>query len=445
MMPRPAAIGERPPTPHDTRTEPTPPGAAPQQGFLRTLGPGLVTGASDDDPSGIATYSQVGAQFGFGMLWTLLFSYPLMAGIQEVSARIGRVTGRGIAGNLRLYYHPFWLYSLVLLLFSANVINLGADVNAMGAALKLVIGGPELLYSALFALIAVLLEVFVSYRRYTAWLKWLCAALLAYVATVFVVHVPWGEALRATFLPTLSLKPAFVTGLTAVLGTTISPYLFFWQAEEEVEDEQDDPGEQPLRKVPEHAPPQLHRIRVDTYSGMAVSNIVSFFIMLTAAATLHAKGITEINSATDAARALEPVAGRFAFLLFALGIVGTGLLAVPVLAGSAAYAVGEALHWRVGLNRAAARAKRFYGVLALATLLGLGMSFVHVDPIKALFWSAVLNGVAAPPIMVLLMLIGQNPKVMKEFTLSRLPRVLGWAATAAMTAAAIAVFATWGR
>ncbi len=431
--------------PADPSQEPTPPKGTTKFGLLKALGPGLITGASDDDPSGIATYSQVGAQFGFGMLWTLLFSYPLMASIQEISGQIGRVTGRGIAGNLRTFYPPFWLYSVVLVMFIANVINLGADLNAMGAAMRLVAGGPTLLWATLFALLVLGLQVFVAYDKYTAYLKWMCLVLLAYVATVFVVRVPWGQALKATLLPSFSLSTEYIVSFVAVLGTTISPYLFFWQAEEEVEIEQANPQEAPLRRSPRAAPRELHRIRVDTYIGMALSNLIAFFIVLTAATTLHSRGVTDIATATQAAQALQPLAGRFAFLLFTLGIVGTGILAVPVLAGSAAYAVGEALRWRVGLNRTLAHAGRFYGVIALATVLGLSMSFLHVDPIKALFWSAVLNGVTAVPIMILMMRMGCNPKAMGAFTLNVRQRVLGWAATAVMTAAAIGLFLYWGR
>jgi Mn2+/Fe2+ NRAMP family transporter len=429
----------------DPTRQPTPPKGTTKFGLLKALGPGLITGASDDDPSGIATYSQVGAQFGYGMLWTMPFSYPLMCGIQEISGQIGRVTGRGIAGNLRKFCHPFWLYSLVFLVLAANVINLGADLNAMGAAVTLLVGGPVLLWATVFAVGIVLLEVYLPYDRYSHFLKWLCAALFAYVATVFVVRIPWATALRATIIPSFSLSAPFITSIVAVLGTTISPYLFFWQAEEEVELEQTNPTEQPLRKAPRQAPAQLHRIRVDTYAGMAFSNVIAFFIILTAAATLHGHGVTDINTATDAARALAPIAGRFAFLLFALGIVGTGLLAVPVLAGSAAYAMGEALRWRVGLNHDLNHARRFYGVIAASTFVGLAMSVVHLDPIKALFWSAVLNGVVAVPIMILMMLLAENPRVMEQFTLDTRQRVMGWAATGVMTAAAIALFATWGK
>jgi len=434
--------------PDDPR-QPTPPKGVTKFGLLQTLGPGLVTGASDDDPSGIATYSQVGAQFGFGLLWTMLFSYPLMSAIQEISAQIGRVTGRGIAGNLRRHYAPVWMYMMVGLVLIANIINLGADIGAMGAAVKLLIGGPALLYASLFAIASIVLEVFLPYDKYANFLKWLCLALFAYVATVFVVHVPWGHALRSTVVPSFSWKTDYITSIVAVLGTTISPYLFFWQAEEEVEIERASPTEHPLRRDPKNALSQLRRIRVDTYVGMAFSNIVAFFIILTAAVALHyhVPPITDIQTSTDAARALLPVAGKFAFLLFSLGIVGTGLLAVPVLAGSAAYAVGEALHWPVGLNRKPLRARGFYAIITAATLIGLALNFniVHLDPVKALFWSAVINGVVAGPIMILMMLMGSDAKVMGEFTLKTRQKFFGWLATAVMLAAAAGLFATWGK
>ena len=429
----------------DPAAQPTPPKGTTKLGLLQTLGPGLITGASDDDPSGIATYSQVGAQFGYGMLWTMLFSYPLMAGIQEISGQIGRVTGRGIAGNLRKFYHPALLYSIVLVMLVANIINLGADLDAMGEALKLLIGGPVLLWASLFALVSVSLEVLLPYDKYANVLKWLCSALFAYVATVFVVHVPWGTALKATIIPSLKWNATFITSIVAVLGTTISPYLFFWQAESEVENERANPAEAPLVRDPRQATAQLRRIRVDTYTGMAFSNLIAFFIILTAATVLNKHGVTNINTATDAAKALQPIAGKFAFLLFSFGIIGTGLLAVPVLAGSAAYAVGEAFHWRVGLNHDWRHARPFYLVLAAATFVGLGMNFLHVDPIKALFWSAVINGVVAVPIMVLMMFLATNQKAMGQFTLNTRQKVLGWAATGVMLAAAIALFATWGK
>jgi len=413
--------------------------------FLKTLGPGLITGASDDDPSGIGTYSQVGAQFGYAMLWIMLFSYPLMGAIQEISARIGRVTGRGIAGNMRRYY-PRWLtYFIAGLLVIANVINLGADISAMGAALKLLIGGSALLYAALFALASLLLQIFVPYAKYVNFLKWLTLVLFAYVATVFVVHVPWGQALHSTFVPSIEFKPEYFAGLIAVLGTTISPYLFFWQASQEVEEIELAPQENALKESPRQALKQIQRIKADTYIGMGISNLIAFFIILTTAVTLHAHGKTDIQSAAQAAEALRPVAGNFAFALFTLGIVGTGLLAVPVLAGSAAYAVSGVFGWRASLERKALQAKRFYGVLAAATVIGLGLNFTPIDPIKALFWAAVINGVLAGPVMVVIMLMATNPAVMGKFTLSWRLKITGWLATAVMLLATGGLFATWGK
>ncbi|WP_051038789.1 NRAMP family divalent metal transporter [Chamaesiphon minutus] len=413
--------------------------------FLQQLGPGLITGASDDDPSGIGTYSQVGAQFGYAMLWTMLFSYPLMAAIQEISARIGRVTGHGIAGNMHRYY-PRWLtYIIAGLLVIANVINLGADISAMGAALKLLIGGSAALYETIFAITCLLLQIFVPYAKYVNFLKWLTLVLFAYVATVFVVHVPWREALHATFVPSIEFKAQYLAGIIAVFGTTISPYLFFWQASEEVENIERAPNENALRDAPQQAPKQLGRIKADTYIGMGISNLIAFFIILTAAVTLHAHGKTDIQSSAQAAEALRPVAGEFAYALFTAGIIGTGLLAVPVLAGSAAYAVSGVFGWPASLEYKALQAKRFYGVLAVATLLGLSLDFTPIDPIKALFWAAVINGVLAGPVMVVIMLMATNPAVMGQFTLSRRLRLTGWLATAVMLIAAGSLFATWGK
>lgn len=431
--------GSSPATTTTTASEPPP------RNFLSTLGPGLTTGASDDDPSGIATYSQVGAQFGFTILWTMLFSYPLMAAIQQVSARIGRVTGRGIAGNLRLHYPRWLLLPLILLLLVANVLNLGADISAMGAALRLLVGGPAALYAAIFAVGSLLLQMFVPYTRYATLLKWFCLSLFAYVGIVFAVHVPWATALRGTLLPKVSFDASYLTAFVAILGTTISPYLFFWQTASEVEEIRGHAREKPLIRAPQQAPAELARIRTDTLLGMGVSNLIAYFIILTTAVTLHASGRTHIDTAAQAAEALKPIAGRFAFLLFGLGIIGTGLLAIPVLAGSAAYAIAGALHWRASLEREPKEAKGFYGVLAAATLLGLGLTFTALDPIRALFWSAVINGVVAVPFMILLMLMASNRKVMGEFTVKAWLRVLGWAATVVMTFAALALFATLGR
>jgi NRAMP (natural resistance-associated macrophage protein)-like metal ion transporter len=409
------------------------------------LGPGLIAGASDDDPSGIATYSQAGAQFGYGLTWTLLLSYPLMVAIQMISARIGRVTGAGLAGNLRRHFPSWSLYGVVGLLLVANTINIGADLGAMGAALGLLIGGPTLLYVAGFALVTVLLEVFVRYARYVTVLKWLTVSLFAYVATVFVVPVPWGAVARSLVAPPLRLDGAYLTVVVAVLGTTISPYLFFWQAGQEVEDERENPDAQPLRTAPEAAPNELRRIRLDTFVGMGLSNLVALFIVVATAATLHAHGVTDIQTSAQAAEALRPIAGVFAFMVFALGIIGTGLLTLPVLAGSAAFAVGEALGWTVGLAHTLPRARAFYGAIAGATAVGLAMNLVHIDPVKALFWSAVVNGVVAVPVMVMTMLIAMRPAAMGDFVIGRWLRGFGWLATAMMALAAIGMFATLGQ
>jgi NRAMP (natural resistance-associated macrophage protein)-like metal ion transporter len=417
----------------------------PERPKLRDImGPGLITGASDDDPSGIATYSQAGAQFGYSMGWTLLFTYPLMCAIQLISAHIGRVTGRGLAGNMRRYYPVSLLYPLVGLLMVANTINIGADLGAMAAALHLLIDGPMLIYVAGFAIITVLLEVFVRYARYASVLRWLSLSLFAYVATVFAVGVPWLTVARNLVLPHISPSGDYLTVVVAVFGTTISPYLFFWQAGEEVEDQKEDPKAKPLMEAPQQAPRQMARMQLDTIVGMGFSNIIALFIMLTTAATLNAHGVTDIQTSSQAAEALRPIAGRFAFTIFALGIIGTGLLALPVLAGSAAYAVGEALQWRVGLAQRPGRAPAFYGTIAAATCVGAGLNFTPLDPIKALFWSAVINGVAAVPVMVMIMLMGSRRRVMGRFTLRPWLMTLGWLASAVMAVAAISMFATWG-
>ncbi|HYV87517.1 MAG TPA: divalent metal cation transporter [Candidatus Polarisedimenticolia bacterium] len=405
----------------------------------KILGPGLITGASDDDPSGIATYSQAGAQFGYGLTWTLLFTYPLMAAIQEISARIGRVTGRGIAGNIRRYYPRPLLFSLVGLVLVANVINLGADLGAMGAGVKLLVGGPAFVYIAAFGVASVLLEVFMRYSRYVSVLKWLSLSLLAYAATAFIVHVPWSTVALNTFLPHIVWKPDYFITIVAVFGTTISPYLFFWQAETEVEDQQDKPGAEPLTEAPEQAREEIRRIEIDTYFGMGISNLVALFIVVTTAATLNVHGITDIQTSADAAKALRPLAGDFAFAIFAAGIIGTGLLALPVLAGSAAYALGEALAWPVGLARLWFQARAFYATIAIATAIGVVMNYLPIDPMKMLFWSAVINGVAAVPIMAMMMLLGTRTKVMGRFTLPPALRWMGWIATAVMAAAALAM------
>jgi len=409
------------------------------------MGPGLITGASDDDPSGIATYSQAGAQFGYTLGWTLLLTYPLMCAIQMISAQIGRVTGRGLAGNMRLHYPAPLLYALVSILLVANVINIGADLGAMAAALKLLVDAPAVIYIAGFAVATTLAEVFMRYTRYASVLRWLTLSLFAYVGTVFIVGVPWGKVAENLVLPRISFGGDYLTVVVAVFGTTISPYLFFWQASEEVDNAREDPEAEPLIKAPAQAPRQLARIQLDTLVGMGFSNIIALFIMLTTAATLNAHGVKDIQTSSQAAEALRPIAGEFAFAIFALGIIGTGLLAVPVLAGSVGYAVGEAFRWRVGLAQLPGRAPAFYATIAAATLVGAALNFTPLDPIKALFWSAVLNGVAAVPIMVMIMLMGSREAVMGPFTLKPLLRTLGWVATAVMGAAAVGMFATWGN
>ncbi|HEY5410540.1 MAG TPA: divalent metal cation transporter [Caulobacteraceae bacterium] len=412
--------------------------------LLQILGPGLITGASDDDPSGIATYSQAGAQFGYDMGWTLLFSWPLMCAIQEISARIGRVTGHGVAGNLKRHYPAALLYPIVLLLLAANTINLGADLGAMAAGLGLLVKGPQLLFVALFATLSLLLEVFVRYSRYVSVLKWLTLSLFAYVGVAMVVKVPWGEVARHLVAPTVSLHSGYLTVVVAMLGTTISPYLFFWQAEEEVDEVRERTDAKPLERAPEQAKKEFRRIRIDTYVGMALSNVVALFIVISTAATLHAHGMTNIQTSAQAAEALRPICGPFVFAVFALGIVGTGLLAVPVLAGSAAYAVGEAFGLHVGLARKLTRAKAFYAILALLMILGALLNFTPIDPIKALFWSAVINGVVAVPVMVMMMLMSTQKATMGRFCLPLPLRIVGWAATLVMAAAAVGMFATWG-
>ena len=410
--------------------------------ILERLGPGLITGAADDDPSGIATYSQAGAQYGFGLLWSIFLTTPLMAGIQIVSARIGRVTGHGLAANIRDHFPPGLLYCVVGLLLFANTLNIAADLAAMGAATEMALGGPRAFWTVLFAGISLGLQIFIPFPRYAPILKWLTLTLFAYVATVFVVHMPWEEAFMGAIWPNFEWNAKYTSTLVAVLGTTISPYLFFWQASQEVEEQRAAPGEEPLRLAPEQAVEHLRRIRFDTWLGMTFSNLIALCIMLTTAATLNAKGITDIESAQQAAQALRPIAGDFAFALFTAGIVGTGMLAVPVLAGSAAYAVAETFRWPIGLGLTLLEARGFYAILSGATLVGVGLGFTHVDPIKALLWSAVANGVIAVPIMVVMMLLAAKPEVMGQFTARPKLRTLGWLSTGVMGAAVVAMFAT---
>lgn len=416
-----------------------------ETGWLKKLGPGLITGAADDDPSGIATYSQAGAQFGFGLLWTLLFTYPLMVGIQMVSARIGRVTGHGLATNIRKYYPPWLLYVIVSLLLIANTINITADIAAMGDAASLAFGGGAHLYAVAFGLLSVALQVFVPYTKYVSVLKWLTLALLAYVGTVFIVHVPWSALFMKTVLPHISWQSSYLTTVVAVFGTTISPYLFFWQASQEVEELRADPHAQPLKVQPKQARADFTRIKLDTYIGMGFSNAVAFFIMVTTAVTLYAHGITEIQTSAQAAEALRPIAGDFAFVLFSLGIIGTGMLAIPVLAGSAAYAMAGAFHWKSSLEHDLQRAPNFYAIIIVSTLAGVVLCFTPINPIKALYWSAVVNGVVSVPIMALMMLMAARSDIMGRLVVTRRLKVLGWLATGVMTLAAVAMFLMGGQ
>lgn len=410
--------------------------------WLNKLGPGLITGAADDDPSGIATYSQAGAQFGFNMLWPLAFTFPLMVAIQVISAKIGRVSGQGLATNIFRHYPGWLLYSIVGLLLFANTINIAADVAAMGDALKLLIGGPAHWYAFAFGLLSLLLQIFIPYKRYVKVLKWLTLALFTYVGIIFVVQIPWRIVLTKTFFPHLVWSADYITVVVAVFGTTISPYLFFWQASQEVEEQRANPLALPIVDAPEQADSNFYRIKVDTVIGMGYSNVVAFFIVLTTAVTLNLHGITDIQTSAQAASALRPIAGEFAFWLFATGIIGTGLLAIPVLAGSAAYAMAGALQWKDGLDLKPTMAKRFYGIIAIATLIGVALCFTPIDPIKALFWSAVINGVISIPIMVVMMLMASRSDIMGPFVISTRLRLMGWLGTLVMTIAVAGMFWT---
>jgi len=403
---------------------------------LARLGPGLITGAADDDPSGIATYSQAGAQFGFDMLWTMPLAYPLMSAIQYMCACIGRTTGKGLAANIKAAFPPLVLKGVVLALLVANTLNIAADLAAMGEAGALVTGIDRHIMTAGFVTLTLLLQIFVPYDRYVFYLKWLTLSLLAYVAVLFVVHVPWGKVALHTFIPRFKPDAAAAAVVVAIFGTTISPYLFFWQASEEIED-MEAGREGALVHDPAAAPKELRRIRWDTWSGMFYSDLVAFFIILATAVTLHTAGITNIQTAAQAASALKPLTGEFAFLLFTVGIVGVGLLAVPVLAGAGAYALADSMGWRYGLNRKWSDAPGFYGVIALSVLAALVLQYSPIDPMKGLFWSAVINGVVAVPLMAVIILLVSKKSVMGPFTASRTLVVLGWIATAVMGTAAV--------
>ncbi|MFL5028545.1 MAG: NRAMP family divalent metal transporter [Xanthobacteraceae bacterium] len=413
--------------------------------IFRLLGPGLVTGAADDDPSGIATYSQAGAHFGYGLLWTVFLTTPFMIAIQLVSAQIGRVTGQGIVANTKQFYPRAIVIGLVGLLVIANTINIAADIAAMGEALYLVIGGLKHEHALIFAATSVLLQVFVPYHRYAPILKGLTLVLFLYVAVVFTVQIPWGQVLVATILPTPSLDYDYLLLVVAVLGTTISPYLFFWQASQEVEEMSHGRKHRPLKELHRGRHPELNRIALDTTVGMVFSNLIAYFIVLTTAATLHAHGVTEIQTAADAANALRPIAGDFTFLLFALGIVGTGLLAIPVLAGSAAYGVAEAFGWPSTLEARFPEAIGFYTIILAATAIGFALGFMPINPIQLLVWTAVINGIVAVPIMAVMMMIVANASVMGRFAARPWLKWAGWAATGLMGLTVIALLVSLVR
>jgi NRAMP (natural resistance-associated macrophage protein)-like metal ion transporter len=405
--------------------------------LLKQLGPGIITGAADDDPSGIATYSQGGAQFGYNLLWTMPLTFPLMTAIQMVSALIGRVTGRGLAYNMGQVMPRPLVLALLVLLFIANTINVGADLAAMGESAKLVTGFNEHGATFIFALLSLGLQLFVPYRRYARFLTVLTFSLFAYVALMFFLHLDWAAIGAGLIGLHPNLTDDAATTIVAIFGTTISPYLFFWQSSQEVEEVDQRPKARPLIEAPRQAPAAIARIRIDTIAGMFISNLIAVAIMIATAATLHAHGVTNINTAADAASALKPIAGRFAFALFSLGIIGTGLLAIPVLAGSAGYAVAEALDWKSGLDNMPWQARGFYSVIGAAVLLGLGIDWSPLDPIRALYWSAVLNGVIAVPMMAALMYVAGSRRKMGEFRAGWVLGGLGWLSTAVMAAATV--------
>lgn len=401
--------------------------------FLKSLGPGFITGASDDDPSGIGTYSQTGARFGYTQLWTVVVSFPLMVTIQEMCGRIGLVTGRGLSGVIKEHYSKKVLYFSVLLLVIANTVNIGADLGAMASSFQLVVKVPFFLLLLAITTVTVLLEIFVPYKNYAKFLKYLTLSLFAYVATVFIVKQDWSEILRATLIPNISLTREYLLNIVAIFGTTISPYLFFWQADEEVEEEI---NQNKLKEIGEKKPHVTKKdvkiMQMDTFIGMLFSNLVALFIIITTASTLSKNGITNIETAHEAAAALQPVAGDYAFLLFTIGIIGTGLLAVPILAGSASYAVSEAFNLKAGLEKKFYEAKTFYWIIVAATIVGIIVNFLPISPFKLLYYTAVLNGLCAPPLMILIMLISNNKKIMGSRTNNRWSNTIGWIATGIM-------------
>lgn len=404
---------------------------------LARVGPGLITGVADDDPSGIATYSQAGARFGLNMLWMMPLCFPLMAALQSMCGRIGRVTGKGLAANIKASFPPIVPLLVVVLLLIANTLNIAADIAAMGEAAQLVTGVDRRLATLFFTVATLILQVFVPYHRYVGFLKWLTLSLLAYAAVLFTVQVPWGEVALRTIWPKLSMDSNTATMVVAIFGTTISPYLFFWQASEEVEEMKGGPS---LLEDERNSGSELRRLRWDTWSGMFYSDVTSYFIILATAVTLNAAGVTDIETAAQAASALRPLAGDFAFVLFATGILGVGLIGVPVLAGSAAYALAETMGWQEGLELKASDARGFYGIIAVSVLIGLALQYLPISPMKALFWSAVINGVVAVPLMVVVILLASSRSVMGPFTSGRPIIILGWITTALMAGASIMMF-----
>jgi len=412
--------------------------------FLGILGPGFISGASDDDPSGIATYSQTGAQFGYGQLWVALFSFPFMVVIQEMCGRIGMVSGKGLSGVIKEHYSKKILYFAVILLAIANVINIGADLGAMASAGQLIIGIPSIIWLVGIALLIVGLEILITYKVYAKYLKYMALTLFAYVITAFIIKEDWGKVLYATFIPSFSINKDYLLNIVAILGTTISPYLFFWQTNQEVEEghENNKLGLKAVgtaKGIPDIKKKDVRNMKLDTNAGMLLSNLVMFFIIVTTASTLRTHGITHIDTATQAAQALKPLAGNFAFFLFAIGIIGTGLLAVPVLAGSAAYAISEIFNWKEGLNKKLNRAPRFYGVIIAATLIGIIINFLPIKPFKMLYYTAIINGIAAPPLMVLVMLTANNKKIMGKYSNTAFSNIMGWIITVIMAIASIAL------
>ncbi len=406
--------------------------------FLKALGPGFITGASDDDPSGIATYSQTGALFGYSQLWTALFSFPFMTVVQEMCGRIGMVTGNGLSGIIRKNYSKPLLYFAVMLLLVANTINIGADLGAMASSAQLIVGIPLIFWLVFMVTITLILEIFVSYRIYSKYLKYLTFSLFAYVITAFVVKQNWQQILLSTAIPQFIFDKTYLLNIVAILGTTISPYLFFWQADEEVEEEVALNKLRSMGKgVPKINKKDIREMGVDTVAGMFFSNLIMFFIIVSVASTLGAKTVMPIQTASQAAQALRPFTGDFTFFIFALGIIGTGLLAVPVLAGSASYAIAEAFGWKEGLYRKFKQAHGFYGVITIATLIGLLINFINIQPFQMLYYTAVLNGICAPPLLIIIMLISNDKGVMGKYTNSIISNVLGWMITFIMTGAAL--------